>query len=382
MVVSVPFWLRPDHRKGIAIAGIVVIGGGLAGAATATHLAQAGRAVVLLERDRTPTSKVCGEFLGPMACRELAGLGIDLTALGAQAIGQMRLFAGRRSADARLPFQASGLSRTILDEKLRGVAAETGVDVRLGVRATEIARRNVTLNGGGHIAADDVVVATGKHEVRGVVRRSVANQKDAKIGIKEHLRLAPEPFAEMGKAVELHFFPGGYAGLMPVADGVANLSIAMETEVWRREGLTPATYLDWLRTSVGSLSERLAGADRVFDRPLMVSGVPYGFRLWNAPSDAPGLWRVGDQAIVTPSLTGEGMSLALGTARCLAECLIEGAPQSTYRDRLRRRYGRQIAVARAFEVMLERQALRMPLLTALAMFPGALRTGATWSRGG
>ena len=42
---------------------VLVIGGGLAGAAAAVHLAGAGRDVCLLERTTGPHDKVCGEFL-------------------------------------------------------------------------------------------------------------------------------------------------------------------------------------------------------------------------------------------------------------------------------------------------------------------------------
>ncbi|MEO6045672.1 MAG: FAD-dependent oxidoreductase [Tepidiformaceae bacterium] len=39
----------------------VVVGGSLAGAATAIHLAEAGRSVVLLEQARAFKRKACGE---------------------------------------------------------------------------------------------------------------------------------------------------------------------------------------------------------------------------------------------------------------------------------------------------------------------------------
>ena len=43
----------------------LVIGGGLSGAMAGLRLAQAGREVVLLERERKSHHKVCGEFLSP-----------------------------------------------------------------------------------------------------------------------------------------------------------------------------------------------------------------------------------------------------------------------------------------------------------------------------
>lgn len=372
-------WVGKRPRSS-PIAQVVVIGGGLAGAATATHLARAGRSVVLLERDKTAAHKVCGEFLGRAACRELADLGVDLDALGAQRITQLRLFSGASVAQTALPFQAAGVSRRTLDPALRAVAARAGADIRMGARAKSVQSGSVALVGSGPIAAQAVVIATGKHEIRGLDRRGVPHQKDAKLGLKEHLRLTPKMRAQLGASVELHFFAGGYAGLMPIEGGAANLSMAIDPGVWRSSGLSPATYKDWLATHVPSLHDRLREAQPLFARPLSVSAVPYGFRLWRAPLDRDGLWRVGEQAIVTPSLTGEGMSLALGTARCLGACLVASASQDSYRAALRQRFGRQIAVARGFEALLERDGLRAPLVGLLGLVPAALQLAARLTR--
>ncbi|HXM76614.1 MAG TPA: NAD(P)-binding protein, partial [Thermoanaerobaculia bacterium] len=41
----------------------IVVGAGPAGSAAAAVLASAGRRVLMLEKDRFPRAKVCGEFL-------------------------------------------------------------------------------------------------------------------------------------------------------------------------------------------------------------------------------------------------------------------------------------------------------------------------------
>ena len=69
---------------------VVIVGGGPAGAAAACILAEAKRAVLLIERDAEPRHKVCGEFLSIEAQTYLAHLGIDLDALGASRISRLR----------------------------------------------------------------------------------------------------------------------------------------------------------------------------------------------------------------------------------------------------------------------------------------------------
>src|SRR4029079_10321352 len=55
---------------------VVVVGGSLAGATTAAHLALAGARVLLLERAETLRRKSCGEVMFPRGVRELDRLGL------------------------------------------------------------------------------------------------------------------------------------------------------------------------------------------------------------------------------------------------------------------------------------------------------------------
>ena len=57
---------------------VLVAGGGVAGAAAACLLAQRGREVLLVERERGPHDKICGEFVSGEAVDALARLGIDV----------------------------------------------------------------------------------------------------------------------------------------------------------------------------------------------------------------------------------------------------------------------------------------------------------------
>src|SRR5918999_5811813 len=58
-----------------ADADVIVVGGGPAGAATATFLARAGVDVLVLDRARFPRAKACSEYLSPEASRVLASMG-------------------------------------------------------------------------------------------------------------------------------------------------------------------------------------------------------------------------------------------------------------------------------------------------------------------
>ncbi|WP_205083330.1 NAD(P)/FAD-dependent oxidoreductase, partial [Paracraurococcus ruber] len=79
----------------------------------------------------------------------------------------------------------------------------------------------------------------------------------------------------------------------------------------------------------------LAGATPLWDRPLAVAGVPYG---WRAPAAGPpGLYRVGDQASVIPSFTGEGIALALHSGLAAAAAILDGGDATQFQAAWQRR---------------------------------------------
>src|SRR5215813_13016763 len=55
---------------------VIVIGAGPAGSAAAATLAERGRRVALIEKDKFPRDKVCGAFLAPEALALLDRLGV------------------------------------------------------------------------------------------------------------------------------------------------------------------------------------------------------------------------------------------------------------------------------------------------------------------
>ena len=55
---------------------LLVIGGGPAGAALAALVAERGVRTLLIEKDRFPRDKVCGEFVSAEGCAVLRRLGL------------------------------------------------------------------------------------------------------------------------------------------------------------------------------------------------------------------------------------------------------------------------------------------------------------------
>lgn len=325
-----------------AIRENLVIGGGLAGAMTALRLAAAGRDVVLLEKERGEHHKVCGEFLSPEAVTYLKEVGVDPSKLGAVSIDRLRLCAKETVIQTELPFRAFSISRSILDRALLVRAAEAGCEVRRGIAVERLSASGdggkAQLGDGAVVDARSVFLATGKHDLRGWSRPE--GKHGDLVGFKMHWRLRPEEISALRGVMDLFLFESGYGGLSLVENETANLCLVIrkarlsQVGGWRE-------LLGALTDENALIARRLSGAEAVWEKPLAVSSIPYGY----ISDRDDGVWRLGDQAAVIPSFTGDGMAIALHSGALAAEmCLAGGVPRQ-YHSELRKQLQRGMRAA-------------------------------------
>ena len=334
----------------------LIAGGGVAGAAAACLL---GSAATLIEREPGPHDKVCGEFVSWEAQAALERLGLDLAGLSGAPIWRVRLVHGTRVAVSDLPGVGLGVSRRRLDEALLELAAGRGAQVIRGHAVRRALPHALEVDGLGRLEAERVLLATGKHEMRGMAR---ATRPGDLVGFKMHYRLRTEQQAALAGHVEIVLFPGGYAGLQPIEDGRANLCLLIRRAAFDEAGSTWSGVLTALRRSSPHLLERLAQALELFARPLSIFRVPYGY----VHRTEDGVARLGDQMGVIPSFSGDGMAIALHTAVAAARCPEAAAYHRAMRRDLTGQVGRAMALHRA--------GLATPgLVTVMARaWPGAL----------
>lgn len=355
----------------------LVIGGGPAGSMVAMRLADAGCRVTLLEKERTPHHKVCGEFLSREAVEHLHRAGIDPAELGAASIHIVRLSSGRRAVEAALPFEALSLSRCVLDEALLAHSLEKGCGVQRGVLVEKIAADGgewfVQLHGKRSIRAHTVFLATGKHELHGWDRAG-GKQCDL-VGFKMHWKLNPTESGRLRDAMELFLFPGGYGGLSLIEGDLANLCLVVRRSRLRRLGGWPE-LLGAVLSENSDLSERMHGASPLWRRPLAISSIPYGY----LAERRDGVWRVGDQAAVIPSFTGDGISIALHSGSLAAQMYLAGKSAEEYHRELRLQLSRGMSLATMLSRAMITDLGRTLAPPALSVLPNAMRWIASSTR--
>lgn len=358
---------------------ILVLGGGVAGCAVSIALARKGRSVTLFEREPAPRHKVCGEFLSGEALEDLHALGIDVASLGAVPVRHVRLAAARRAAEAPLPFPAASLTRKTLDTALIAEAIAAGVKVEQGRSVESLSRSSsdawqATLDDGSTHESAAVFLATGKHDLRGHTRPKDPQQW---VAFKMYFRLSPAQTAQLAGASELMLYPGGYGGIQPVEDGIANLCCVVQRRYLPQGANRWESFLAKMKKDCPHLSMRLAGAEPLLDKPIAITHIPYGYI--RRTTDY-GVYCIGDQAAVIPSFTGDGISIALHTARCAAAAYLAEEPAPIFQAKLRTALLPQMRLAEWAADGLNNSFARAVLPFCLRVWPGVMRVTARLTR--
>lgn len=339
----------------------IVLGAGPAGSVAALLLAQGGAQPILIDRDAEIGDAICGGFLSWRTTDALRALGCDPVALGARRVTSLRLFSANQKAEVPLPEPAFGLSRRSLDGALRQLAMERGARLEID-RARRVAPGVIE---GEHQSWESkaIFLATGKHDVRGEGRpRSAANPA---LGLRVRLPASGDLEKLVGDTIELHLFPGGYAGIVLQEDGSANVCLALRKSAFSEAGRDPWAVVQTLAGDNPYLAHRMACAES--RKPIdTIGAVPYG---WIAQDTEAGIYRLGDQAAVIPSLAGEGMAIAVASGRAAAQSYLADCGASQYQRSFAKRAARPVSVAGLLWHMAETSGGALAMTAASRIFP-------------
>jgi len=353
-----------------------VVGGGPAGLAFAAAAAARGLDVVVLEKREGPLDKACGEGVLPAGRRALERLGA-LALVGrteAAPIEELRWCDRGHTLTVKLPDGGGvGIRRTALSAALRARAAAAGAELRAGAEVIDHRREGerivAVLAGGAEVPARVLVAADG---LASPVRRreglDLPARGPARFGMRRHFAIAP-----WSRAVEVHFGPGVEAYLTPVAPDRVGLAFLFEkgplaSSLSKRERADilegRAVTYHRLLSLFPELERRLARARPTTE---ILGAGPLARRSRARVGDR--LVLLGDAAGYLDAVTGEGISLALGSAQDLAALLpgalahgADAAALAGFERAWRRRYRVYAAWTRLVLLLTRHPALRRGVL--------------------
>jgi flavin-dependent dehydrogenase len=295
---------------------VAIVGGGPGGSTCAAFCAERGLRTLLLEREKFPREKVCGDCLNPSCWPVLARLGVadivrnlphgelarvEFIAIDGQAVS-VDLPSGDNAEIA--------VKRSLFDHALVKRARELGADVQEGVTLTALSQPNSAAEPWKLVAGEKafesrvVVAADGRNSTIARLCNLLPRIAKERIALQTHIPL-PDKF---GDRVVLQFRLEGYSGQAPVGENQLNLCLV-------------------------STAQGIAGIRRWAEG---VFNIPPGHSwrtitpLVRAPIVAGqgSLFLVGDAARVVEPFTGEGISYALQSGELAASAsaqIVRGA---------------------------------------------------------
>ncbi len=372
---------------------VVIVGAGPAGATAAANLARSGYKVILLDWQRFPRDKVCGDFVGPVALVELKRLGITALAEYQESniIREAALYLdGRKIIERSIP-QIEGLPphgrvipRLTLDAWIVDAARAAGAEVLEGFHANRFDRDSdgVTVEARGkggplRLRAKLLIGADGSSSTTALsLRGSKPPRDDRIIAVRAYFTGVEGPYDQADLYFTAESFPG-YYWLFPTGRGTANVGVGMVLET-----IPPAD--DHLRELLLRLIERdTALRDRL--QGATIEGKIIG---WPLTTYNPGLPIVGDRVMLVGDaaglinpLNGEGIQYALLSGRWAAEvaqrCLVKGdlrqAALAAYAELVEREMRYDMALAGLIVQAIRNRSLNSLWLQALRIIVGRAR---------
>lgn len=295
---------------------VIIVGGGLAGLASAVHLSKMGLSVLLIEMQEYPKHKVCGEYISNEVLPYLKVLGFNPFDFGAKKMIDLKLSTPKsQSIKAKLPTGGFSISRYCIDWELSKIAIQSGAQI-LHEKATEIHFNDdhflVTTSQGEQYKAELVIGSFGKRSNLDINMNRGFIQKDAPfLGVKAHYKGAfPED------AVGLHNFEGGYCGVSKVETDLVNVCYIANYKAFKKY-----KDIDKFQKNVlyqnKYLKELFENFDMTFEKPLTISQVSFSEK----QAIENHILMCGDSAGMIHPLAGNGMSMAIRAAQ-MASLLI------------------------------------------------------------
>ena len=353
---------------------VIIIGGGLAGLIAGIHLSRNGKSVLIIEKNSFPKHKVCGEYISNEVSDYLKSLNLNINSLHPKHIDKLSFsLVSGQTINANLPLGGFGVSRYNLDYYLFNEAQKNGCTiVEETVVETNFSEDLFTVETTQNTYKSDVVVgAFGKRSNLDVkLQRTFIKNKSEWLGVKAHYQLE---FAD--DLVGLHHFKGGYCGVSKIENNLVNICYLSNYETFKKYK-NIEDYQENVVCENPNLKKIFENATIKFEKPLTISQISFDKK--NSVEN--NMLMIGDSAGLIHPLCGNGMAMAIHSAKLASEIVLDFLDskisrvemEDNYRKKWNFNFKKRLATGRLLGKLLEKEKLSQLVLKFLLIFPSAL----------
>jgi menaquinone-9 beta-reductase len=361
-------------------ADICIVGGGLGGLSLSILLAELGHKVILLEKEKYPFHKVCGEYISLESWDFLERLGVPLSKMDLPVISKLMVSSPSGSIiNHPLPLGGFGVSRYTLDFNLAQIARQKGVSVLEDCKVGDV----VYLN-------DQFIVSAGKYKISCRVcagsfgkrsnldvkwKRPFILDKPGKlnnyIGVKYHVKIdLPSDI------IALHNFENGYCGISRIEDGKYCCCYLTTADNLKKNGNDISTMERAVLYRNPHLKNIFEQMEMLYKEPLVISQVSFAKKT----NIFQHIIMLGDAAGMIAPLCGNGMSMAMHAAKIASGFIHQFLEDKCTRDQMENAYSAQwnkhfasrLKTGRFIQSLFGKPIMTNMFVNSLKPFPGLI----------
>ena len=352
---------------------VLILGGGLAGLTAAIHLSKLGLQVTVIEKNGYPKHKVCGEYISNEVLPYFEWLGIDILKINPTSITKLQFSTQNGTTiTTELPLGGFGISRYALDFYLYNKAIANGC-IFLQETVENVIFDNdeftITTSIGTVLKSKMVLGAFGKRSNMDVkLNRNFIQKKSHWLAIKSHYT-GDFP----NDLVGLHNFNGGYCGVSKVENNAVNICYITNYETYKLYK-NNEEFQKLVLSENQHLKILFEKSTLIFEKPLTIGQISFDKK----ETVENHILMVGDTAGLIHPLCGNGMAMAIHSAKIASELVINYydskipsrvSLEKQYVKQWKFHFAKRLRTGRLIANLLQKSHIASILMRILVQFP-------------
>ena len=353
---------------------IIIVGGGLSGLIAGIHLSKKGFSVLIIEKNEFPKHKVCGEYISNEVINYLKSLHLNIESLHPKHINKLSFsLVSGKTIQTILPLGGFGISRYELDFYLYNQALKNSCKIVIETvnNVTFSTDEFNVITNENNYKSKIVLGAFGKRSNLDVkFKRKFISNKSEWLGVKAHYQMDfPDDL------VGLHHFKGGYCGVSKVENNFVNICYLSNYETFKKYK-NIEEYQEKVVCENPNLKKIFDKAILKFEKPLTISQISFDKKECVENH----ILMIGDTAGLIHPLCGNGMAMAIHSAKLASETITEFLQNKISREEMESNYTKywkfnfkkRLKTGRILGKLLQKETLAQFVMKILILFPSLL----------